>query len=73
VLWVEMAFTGARNPLDAVPDQQQGNVYVLNSGKGKGKGLVLSGPLLEAARAHGVDVHTSHFATCPDSDRWRRT
>jgi hypothetical protein len=32
---------------------------------------VLSGGLLDAARAAGEALYTSHFATCPQAKRWR--
>lgn len=72
VKWLVMAMSGNRNPLDPEPDRDRGNVYIMESGQGAGKGLQLSGPLLDAARNEGLTLYISHWATCPKADEARK-
>lgn len=69
--FVVMATTGKRNPVDVEPNAEKGNIWKLTYGKDQGKGLTLGGPLLDAARAHALPLHLSHFATCPEANHFR--
>lgn len=68
ILWVEMAASGKKNPLDAKPDALHGNITVTENGKG----IVLKGEALEAARRDGMDLYISHFASCPNRLQHRK-
>lgn len=52
--------------LDAKPSEA-GNVQIIDN-----KAHVLAGLLLEHGRAEGARLRTSHHATCPDRDAWRK-
>lgn len=68
ILWVTMAATGKKNPLDAIPDPEKGNVWKdLN-----GSWVVLRGTLRTQAMEQGEDLYLSHFATCPNSKQHRK-
>lgn len=67
-----MATTGNRNPINAEPDPERGNIWKITYGRDKGKGLTLGGPLLDAARKEGLALHLSHFATCPEAESFRK-
>lgn len=61
-----------RMPIDPEPTRR-GNV-VLQPGTGpKGEDIayVLAGERLAEAKAAGVELRTSHFATCPQAAEWR--
>ena len=66
--------TGKRPPLDVEPNRERGNVAVVNLGRVEDPieiQVVLAGDTLEAVRASGRRLYLSHFATCPDGDKWR--
>ncbi len=62
IIWVTMAATGKKNPLDAKPNPA-GNVTAIENGQG----IVLKGESLAQAKADGMTLYLSHFATCPNS------
>jgi hypothetical protein len=73
VLWVRTT-NGTRMPLDPLP-VDAGNVAMVGTAAADGS------PLVEVVDPHApqlplVDAlaprYVSHFATCPDADRWRR-
>lgn len=59
---------GKRMPVDADPSPADGNIKL---------SVRYTGPeplatVLSAAARFGLTLRTSHFATCPDADRFRR-
>lgn len=66
VRWIRMTGTGKANPLDPAP-ADNGNVRILEDGRGE----ALSQRDAVAAQAAGVELYLSHFATCPQRERWR--
>lgn len=71
ICWVETT-GGKRMPLDAVPDAARGNVVVAGDPP---LAITVSGindEAREAARRHHVPLYLSHFASCPQSDEWRK-
>lgn len=67
ILWVTMADSGKHAPLDAEPTEK-GNIE-LSIEEGKPVGRVVDP---NADRLFPVELHLSHFATCPQSSDWRR-
>lgn len=71
IRWVTMAFSSKSAPLNAEPDRNKGNVVIVGSNVG-----ILIGGLNDEAREraekHGVEFHLSHFATCPQREKWRK-
>lgn len=61
---------GRPAPLDAVATSN-GNVRVTDV-SGKAQGRVLSGDELRWAHAHGEELHTNHFMTCPEAQSFRK-
>ena len=60
-----------RSPIDYAPSET-GNVLVLQpTGLSELLSVVLSGNALELARARGMQLRLSHFASCPDADEFR--
>jgi len=70
ILWAHTR-DGKRIPLDATPSPA-GNVYLNETDRRFVRAVVLSGALLEAARSARERLRTSHFATCPQANAWRR-
>lgn len=77
MLWVRMN-TGKRNPLDAEPVAEGDVAIAMIEAGGGGEppttiefAVKLGGEVLEEARAEGAALRTSHFATCPDAERFR--
>jgi len=63
---------GGRMPLDLEP-HESGNVLVAYSYPDPPSGFVLtSDDVLAWAHGQGVRLYRSHFASCPDADKWRR-
>jgi hypothetical protein len=65
---------GKGTPVDAEPNPEKGNLVLLRT---KGRPLALSISNLneqarEAAKRQGVPLFLSHFASCPDAEKWRR-
>ena len=48
-----------------------GNCFIFRA-KGEVRVAALGGPLLEEARRQGFELRHNHFATCPESERFRR-
>jgi len=65
VVWVEMASTGKRNPLDAEP-RDDGNVMI----RADGKAVVV--PQWSGMPDWPTERYVSHFSTCPDANSFRR-
>lgn len=74
VIWAEHEETGKRSPYDASPiervDQETrtslSGLYELIARPG-------NVPLARrATTARGANLHESHFATCPDAERFRK-
>lgn len=70
VRWVRLAISGSRMPLDPEPNAEKGNVHIANNDDQKA--VLLSGPVLDAARDERLDLYVSHFATCPNAKEHRR-
>lgn len=66
ILWVEMAVSGKKNPLNPEPTPD-GNVAVVG-----GVGEALKGEALGEARKNGADLYLSHFATCKTAAQHRK-
>lgn len=65
--------TGARNPIDYAPSDE-GNVLVMQpQGLGQMLSVTLSKEGLELARARGLPLHLSHWATCPEREKFKRS
>lgn len=66
--------SGKSNPLDVEPSPD-GNVAIVTTAGVAAEpvefAVTLSGAALVEARTLGVDLRTSHFATCPDRDEWK--
>lgn len=64
-----------RRILNAAPDPA-GNTFIITGGQGKGRALVLGGPLLpvaqKAARDGELELFMDHHATCPFAEHFRR-
>lgn len=74
MLWATTP-SGKANPLDVEPSSE-GNVLLMapfNVRVGDSAlAVTLSGDALEWARGLGLQLRTSHFATCPDRDKHRK-
>lgn len=76
IRWVSFP-SGKRNPLDAEPDLERGNIAVIER-RGPGgapwriAALIHSEGILEEARTLGLPLYVTHFDTCPDADEHRR-
>ena len=64
LLWVEMASTGKRMPLDLAPSPR-GNIAVSDMRPGK----TPVGHVLKSTSS--TDLYLSHFVTCPQRGEWR--
>jgi hypothetical protein len=65
---------GVGMPVNAEPNPEKGNLVLLRT---QGRPLVLALSNLnaqarEAAKRENVPLFLSHFATCPDSEQWRK-
>jgi hypothetical protein len=49
-----------------------GNCFIFRNAEGQIRVAALGGPLLEEARRQGFQLRHNHFATCPESERFRR-
>jgi hypothetical protein len=68
VFWASHVETGRWMPVDAAPAERGGNLALYK----RGDALIIKGYDSEARRAN-VTPRVSHFVTCPDGDRWRKT
>lgn len=71
VVWAVSSTTGNEMPVNYNPDPVKGNVQLAMSGDQLVAG-VLSKAQAAGARAAGTELRTSHFATCPNAETWRR-
>ena len=69
VTWARHHVTGKVMPIDAEPSL---NGNVLLSRDNAGATFKTLTPL-ELTIFEGALLHTSHFATCPEADKWRRS
>lgn len=69
ILWVVMAKTGKKNPLDFEPSDK-GNVFI--NERGKGIALTATGKAEIELRFGKVDLRLSHFATCPNAKQHKK-
>lgn len=69
MLWVVMFGSGKKNPLNAEPDQEKGNVVIDMDGRG----CALTGNALAEAKEKSKPLYLSHFATCPGAAGFRKT
>lgn len=67
ILWVVMASTNRRMPLDAEP-HTDGTIELQDDVTAG----VLKGDVLAEARAAGVPLYRSHFASCPNAAQHRK-
>jgi hypothetical protein len=67
VVWVNLLPSGSRMPLDATPSPD-GKIALV----GEQEAQVLTDTAADEARNAGRRLHTSHFATCPNAEDWRR-
>lgn len=70
--WAINDHTGSRMPLDAEADPN-GNISVIEWGPRQANGLPqpIVGVNADPTKAMTPMRYTSHFATCPDADKWR--
>jgi hypothetical protein len=62
-------------PIDAAPDAERGNLFLLWRPGNQPLALAVSSLNAkgrEAVGREGVPLYLSHFATCPDAEKWRR-
>jgi hypothetical protein len=72
VVWAITSKTGAAIPLDPNPIADGNVVRIGTATRGAPLVLVLTDEELGRARKQGVvQLYRSHFASCPDADRWR--
>ncbi len=70
IIWVTMIASGKKNPLNAEPDPEHGNVQVFVDGTADVKS---SDPAqCKEYRDGGGRLYLSHFATCPNSKAHRK-
>lgn len=65
--WVRTR-SGKKMPLDAVPSDD-GDFFMLMADDGTVEGHHVNGPV---SPPDDATFHTSHFATCPEADSWRK-
>ena len=74
VYWVEWPRSGKRMPVDSTPDNRpppNGGTLVLRLQGGEHGKLVVE-KYSDVVHDKNRNRYTSHFATCPNSDEWRR-
>ncbi len=71
MLWLKNAKekTGKSNPIDAEPNAEKGNMLV--DLKNETYQVLTSEDLAKAKRGN-MKLYSSHFATCPDANNFRR-
>ncbi len=67
ILWVQM-HGGRKNPLNAEPDRQRGNVFCNE----RNEWHCLAGDELRRAKENGATFYLSHFATCAQAAAHRK-
>lgn len=74
IVWAITAKNTRKMPVDAQFDREHGNValeHTLGAAVAP-VATVLSGEALDNARRRHQLLYTSHFATCPDAERFRK-
>lgn len=75
IIWAT-TLNGRSMPVDAEPNPEQGNLFLARGLSDSVVAITLSGLNAHArvsARRVGVNLFTSHFATCPDHAKWRKS
>lgn len=70
ILWTE-TLQQKRLPVDSEPTED-GTIALEDRGLGRVIGHVFSGRNLASMRFRGASLYKVHWATCPDSDMFRR-
>jgi hypothetical protein len=71
IRWAK-TLNGKAMPLDAEPNSA-GNITLKETDDPRApQARVLAGADLFDARAAGTTLYLSHYATCPDGEKWRR-
>lgn len=74
IIWAVVAQSGRRIPLDADEVPPKPPVAAYNPESGRCRILTANDVAhVDVWAAHGVTYHKTHFATCPQADRWRVT
>lgn len=68
IIWVVMAKSGKKNPLNAVPDPEKGNVWQAPDDSW----VTVSGSERDGLMTKGETLYLSHFATCAQSKQHRK-
>lgn len=63
--------TGKRSPIDEQP-ASAGSILLTDTLGEEWLAIVLSGKALELAREQHLPLYTSHFASCPHADEFRK-
>lgn len=71
VLWAVME-SGKRNPLNPEPDAERGNIRVPDDYP-LTKAKALGAELAAGQRAMGERLYLSHFASCPERGKFRKS
>lgn len=74
IVWAA-TLNGKRIPLDKSPDPDKGDIFVAACSNEKGRLLAigianLTEKARESAKRQGVQLRTSHWATCPHAKEW---
>ena len=72
IVWARSTATDQPMPVDYNADAERGTVQLFVD-RGQLVAAVLADRQLTGARAAGIPLRTSHFATCPHADHHRRT
>jgi hypothetical protein len=74
VIWSPVAATGSLMPLDVQTELAPEPKLVAFNPETQVCRVLKRSDLRDAEQwmSHGVTIHRSHYATCPDAERWRR-
>lgn len=65
--WVVNEKTGKRIPLNPAPVMREGTRFTMSGWNDPDSGA----PMVHTVQGAGTGL-ASHYATCPDSDKWRK-